>query len=55
MSRFSLQISLTGWAKCTIPLATVEQPNGSTVTVLDDGKTVASADQIKERLDKIDN
>ena len=32
-----------------------EQPDGTVVTVLDDGKTIATEDQIDEWLNKIDN
>ena len=51
-SKTRLKKDLTGWEKCPLPFGTAKC---STVTVLDDGKAVASADQIEERLYKINN
>lgn len=54
-SKAGLKKHLTGRAKCPLPLATREQSDGTIAVVLDDGKTVATEDQIDERLDTIDD
>ena len=54
-SKAGLKKHLTGHAKCPLPLGMKEQPDGTVATVLDDGKTIATEDQIDEWLNKIDN